>query len=91
MAAGIFSLKGKLAEYKAKGEMPKEMAEMTTKFFGAVNVMFDALATVYKRLYQMNWVPQNNWKYSGGDWTVMISGTRGKFCRKLKGKSGTAS
>lgn len=84
MAAGIFSPEGKLVDYKAKGEMPRDMAEMTAKFCGAVNMTFDALATAYSKLYQMNWVPQNNWMYSGGEWTVMISGTRGVFVESSK-------
>jgi len=57
MAAGIFSPEGKLVEYESKMEMPKEMAQMTAKFCGAVNVMFDALASAYTELYKMNWVP----------------------------------
>jgi len=84
MAAGIFSSEGKLVEYKSRDTMPKEMAEMTAKFCGAVSIMFDALASAYSQLYKMNWVPQNNWMYSGGDWTVMISGTRGVFVEKSK-------
>jgi roadblock/LC7 domain-containing protein len=84
MAAGIFSPEGKLVDYKAKDGMPKEMAETTAKFCGAVNMMFDALASAYTKLYGMNWVPQNNWMYSGGDWTVMISGTRGVFVESSK-------
>jgi len=84
MAAGIFSADGKLSDYKAKMEMSKEMAEMTAKFCGAVNMNFDALATAYTQLFKMNWVPQHNWMYSGGDWTVLISGTRGVFVQTSK-------
>jgi roadblock/LC7 domain-containing protein len=84
MAAGIFSPEGKLVEYESKTEMPKEMAQMTAKFCGAVNVMFDALASAYTELYKMNWVPQHNWMYSGGDWTIVISGTRGVFVESSK-------
>lgn len=82
--AGIFSPEGKLIEYKSKAGMPKEMAQMTAKFCGAVNQMFDALASAYTDLYKMNWVPQKNWMYSGGDWTVIISGTRGVFVETSK-------
>ena len=57
MAAGIFSPEGKLVDYKSKAGMPKEMAQMTAKFCGAVNMMFDALASAYTELYKMNWVP----------------------------------
>jgi roadblock/LC7 domain-containing protein len=84
MAAGIFSPEGKLVDYKSKTGMPKEMAQMTAKFCGAVNMMFDALASAYSDLYKMNWVPQHNWMYSGGDWTVIISGTRGVFVESSK-------
>jgi roadblock/LC7 domain-containing protein len=83
-AAGIFSPEGKLVDYKSKMEMPKEMAQMTAKFCGTVNMMFDALASAYSELYKMNWVPQYNWMYSGGDWTVLISGTRGVFVETSK-------
>lgn len=84
MAAGIFSSEGKLVDYKAKDEMPEEMAKMTAKFCGAVNMMFDALASAYTQLYNMSWVPQHDWMYSGGDWTVIISGTRGVFVESSK-------
>jgi roadblock/LC7 domain-containing protein len=84
MAAGIFSPEGKLVDYKSRDEMPEEMAEMTAKFCGAVNMMFDALASAYTQLYRMEWVPQHNWMYSGGDWSVMISGTRGVFVESSK-------
>lgn len=84
MAAGIFSPEGKLVEYKSSSNMPKEMAEMTAKFCGAVNLMFDALASAYTQLYKMNWTPQHSWMYSGGDWTVIISGTRGVFVENSK-------
>ncbi len=84
MAAGIFSPDGKLVDYKANTEMPKEMAEMTAKFCGAVNMIFDALASAYTELYKMKWTPQHYWIYSGGEWTVIISGTRGVFVESAK-------
>lgn len=31
------------------------------------------------QLSQMQWVPQQGWAYSGGDWTVAIGGNRGVF------------
>ena len=60
------------------------MAEMTAKFCGAVNMMFDALASAYTDLYKMKWVPQHSWMYSGGDWTVIISCNRGVFVETSK-------
>lgn len=83
-AAGIFSPDGKLVDYKSKIGMPTEMAQMTAKFCGAVNQMFDALASAYSQLFKMNWVPQHNWMYSGGDWIVIISGQRGVFVESSK-------
>jgi roadblock/LC7 domain-containing protein len=84
VAAGIFNPEGKLVEYKDKMGMPEEMAQMTAKFCGTVNMMFDALANAYTELYDMSWVPQHNWMYSGGEWTVVISGTRGIFVETSK-------
>ncbi|QLC49338.1 DUF2173 family protein [Methanolobus zinderi] len=83
-AAGIFSEEGKLVDYKSEMKMPEEMADMTSKFCGTVNMMFDALATAYTKLYQVNWVPQHNWMYSGGDWIIIVSGTRGVFVESEK-------
>ena len=84
MAAGIFSPEGKLVNYKSKTGMPEEMAQMTAKFCGTVNMMFDALASAYSELFKMSWTPQHNWMYSGGEWTVIISGTRGVFVESSK-------
>ncbi len=84
MAAGIFSPEGKLVDYKSKTDMPEAMARMTAKFCGTVNMTFDALASAYSELFKMKWVPQHNWMYSGGDWTIMISGTRGVFVESSK-------
>lgn len=88
MSAGIFSPEGKLVDYRSNIDMPKDMprnmAEITSKFCGAVNLMFDALASAYTELYKMKWTPQHYWVYSGGDWTVIISGTRGVFVESSK-------
>ena len=84
VAAGIFSPEGLLVDYKSKIDMHEEMAQMTAKFCGSVNMMFDALASAYTQLYKMSWVPQHNWMYSGGDWTVIISGRRGIFVESSK-------
>ncbi|WP_440951633.1 DUF2173 family protein [Methanococcoides sp. FTZ1] len=84
IAAGIFTSEGKLVDYKSKTEMPEDMAEMTAKFCGTVNTMFDTLASAYSQLYDMKWVPRHNWMYSGGEWTVVISGTRGIFVESSK-------
>jgi roadblock/LC7 domain-containing protein len=32
----------------------------------------------------MNWVPQQGWAYSGGEWTVAIGGNRGVFVETAK-------
>jgi hypothetical protein len=36
------------------------------------------------KLSKMNWVPQQGWAYSGGEWTVAIGGNRGVFVETAK-------
>lgn len=84
IAAGEFTPDGKLADYKAKAGMSKEMAQMTAQFCAAVTGMFNALASAYSELYKMNWLPQQSWLYKGGDWTVIVVGNRGIFVESAK-------
>jgi roadblock/LC7 domain-containing protein len=80
-AAGEFSADGKLVDYKAKMEMSPEMAAMTAQFCATVTMMFNTLAGAFSQLSQMNWVPQQGWAYSGGDWTVAVGGNKGVFIK----------
>lgn len=84
MAAGEFTADGKLVGFKAKMDMPKEMAEMTAQFCASVTMMFNTLAGAYTKMTQMNWVPQKGWMYAGGDMTVAIGGNKGVFVQTAK-------
>ena len=83
-AAGEFTPDGKLVEYRAKMEMSPELAAMTAQFCATVTMMFNTLAGAFTQLSGMQWVPQQGWAYSGGDWTVCIGGTRGVFVETAK-------
>ncbi len=83
-AAGEFTPDGELVDYKAKMDMSEEMAQMTAQFCATVTMMFDTLASSFTQLSGMNWVPQQGWAYSGGDWTVAIGGNRGVFVETAK-------
>jgi roadblock/LC7 domain-containing protein len=78
-AAGEFTPEGDLVDYKAKMDMSEEMAQMTAQFCATVTMMFNTLAGSFTQLSGMNWVPQQGWAYSGGEWTVAIGGNRGVF------------
>jgi roadblock/LC7 domain-containing protein len=84
VAAGEFAPDGELVDYKAKMDMSPEMAQMTAQFCATVTMMFNTLAGSFTRLSGMNWVPQQGWAYSGGDWTAAIGGNRGVFIETAK-------
>lgn len=79
IAAGQFTADGKLVDYKANMEMPREMAEMSAQFCATVTMMSNTLAGAFSQLSRMNWVPQQGWMYAGGDMTVAIGGNKGVF------------
>ncbi len=83
-AAGEFTPDGELVDYKARMDMSPEMAQMTAQFCATVTMMFNTLAGSFTQLSGMNWVPQQGWAYSGGDWTVAIGGNRGVFIETSK-------
>ncbi len=84
VAVAEFTADGKMVDYKAKMDMSPEMAEMTAQFVSTVTMMFNTLAGAYSRLSQMNWVPQQGWAYSGGEWTVAVGGNKGVFIETAK-------
>ena len=47
-------------------------------------MMFNTLASSYTQTSGMQWVPQQGWAYSGGDWTVAVGGNRGVFIETEK-------
>jgi len=83
-AAGAFTADGQLVDYEAKMDMSPEMAEMKAQFCATVTMMSNTLAGSFTQLSGMNWVPQQGWAYSGGDWTVAIGGNRGVFIETPK-------
>ena len=86
VAAGEFGLDGSLLDYEAKMDMSEEMAQMTAQFCAAVSVMLNTLASSFTERSGMNWVPQHDWAYSGGEWTACIGdgGRRGVFVETSK-------
>ena len=84
VAADEFNPDGSLVDYKATMDMSQEMAEMTAQFTATVTMMFNTLASSYTRVSGMQWVPQQGWAYSGGDWTVAVGGNRGVFIETEK-------
>jgi roadblock/LC7 domain-containing protein len=84
VAAGEFTVEGKLTDFKAKIDMSPELAAMSAQFCATVTMMFNTLAGAFTQLSKMNWVPQQGWMYAGGDWTVAIGGTRGVFADTAK-------
>jgi roadblock/LC7 domain-containing protein len=74
VAAGEFDPDGSLVDFRASMDMSPEMAQMTAQFCATVTMMFNTLAGSYTRLSDMQWVPQQGWAYSGGDWTVAVGG-----------------
>ncbi len=83
-AAGEFTADGKLVDYKANMDMPREMAEMSAQFCATFTMMFNTMAGAFSQLSQMNWVPQQGWTYSGGDMTAANGGNKGVFIKTAK-------
>jgi roadblock/LC7 domain-containing protein len=84
VAAGEFNPDGSLVDFEASMDMSDEMAQMTAQFCATVTMMFNTLAGSFTQLSGMNWVPQQGWAYSGGEWTVAIGGNRGVFVETAK-------
>ena len=84
MAAGEFTADGKLVDFKANMDMPREMAEMSAQFCATVTMLFNTFAGSFSQLSQMNWTPQQGWMYAGGDMTVAIGGNKGIFVETAK-------
>jgi roadblock/LC7 domain-containing protein len=81
VAAGEFGADGKLLDYKATMDMSRELAEATAQFCGTVTMLFNTLAGAYAQMSKMQWLPQQGWAYSGGEWTVAVGGNRGVFVK----------
>jgi roadblock/LC7 domain-containing protein len=84
IATGEFTPDGKLIDFRSKSDMSAEVAGMCAELCAPVSVMFETLAEQFMRFSEMNWSPQKGWAYSGGDWTIAVSGTRGVFVETAK-------
>jgi roadblock/LC7 domain-containing protein len=84
--AAEWSADGTLQDYKANMDVSDEMAEQMAQFCATVSMMFDTLASSFTQLSGMQWVPQQGWAYSGGEWTVAIGngGNQGIFIDTTK-------
>jgi len=74
VAAGEFNADGTLVNFRERMGMSPEMAQMSAQFCATVSMMFNTLASSFTHLSGMQWVPQQGWAYSGGEWTVAIGG-----------------
>ncbi|MGH7962111.1 MAG: DUF2173 family protein [Candidatus Binatia bacterium] len=75
VAAGEYSVDGKSVGHKATLDMPPELAAMAAQFCAAITMMFRTLSAIYTGLSKMTWLPAHGWLYSGGDWTIAVSGS----------------
>jgi len=81
-----YAADGKLANYKANMDVPREMAASAAQFCATVTMMFNTLGGAFTQASQQNWTPQLGWAYASGEWTVAIGGNgyRGVFIQTAK-------
>lgn len=84
VAAGEFTVDGKLVDYRATMDMRPGFAEMWALFCPSVTMLFNTLGTAFSRLSQLKCTPQRGWIYSGGDWVVAVSHNRAVFVDAAK-------
>ena len=84
VAVGEFTSDGGAGKYEAKMDMPPNMDRETSQFASLVTMLFNTLAGAYSELYKMNWIPQQFWTYSGGDWTVAVGNNTWVFIESAK-------
>ena len=81
-----FATDGKLANYKAKADTPRELAMNAAQFCATLTMTFNTLAGAFTQLSGQKWTPQQGWAYTGGNYTVAIGGGgyRGVFIETAK-------
>ncbi len=84
IAACEFDAEGQLVAYEAITDMPLDTAAMIAQFCATATMIFNRLATAYKRLTKMNCLPQHGWIFTGGDWTIAVGGKRGILVHTAK-------
>jgi roadblock/LC7 domain-containing protein len=79
IASFEFGSGGSLVAYESSIDMPQSLAKMTTQFSSSVTELFNTLSEAFGKLSWMEWTPQKAWTYSGGKYTVAVSGKYGVF------------
>ncbi len=79
---------GKLAEYRTKGEVSREIIEKGTEYVNVISSLFKLLSESFTAISGMNWTPQHCWHFAGGDWTVMVAGNRAYWVETQKADMG---
>lgn len=85
-AAFEFGPDGRLTDFTAAGEMPRDLAEEVAGHCAAVTRMFTGLSSTLGDLSHMQWAPARGWAYAGATWTLVVGdgGRRGVFVATSK-------
>lgn len=83
-----FAPDGRLLDHKSTAETPPGMTEMAAaaQFCASVTTTFNTLAGAFSKLSGMQWIPQQGWAYTGGEYTIAIgyNSYRGVFIETEK-------
>ncbi|MDO8587827.1 MAG: DUF2173 family protein [Armatimonadota bacterium] len=79
-----FTADGKCVDFKARGDVTRELADKSSEYIATVTMLFNTLAGSFTELSKMNWIPQRGWLYSGGDWTVVVGGSQAVLAETAK-------
>jgi roadblock/LC7 domain-containing protein len=81
-----FKADGTCTNFKSNQETGPEMAALMSRYCALVTMTLTTLASSFTALSEQNWIPQQGWTYTGGDFTVVIGGGgyRGVFAEKNK-------
>lgn len=83
-----FAPDGRLLDHESTAETPPGMTEMTAaaQFCSSVTTNLNTLAGAFSKLSGMQWIPQQGWAYTGGEYTIAIgsNGYRGVFIKTEK-------
>jgi len=83
LMAGRFGPDGRIAEHKTRGLYVENPAAtgMAQWFCAAITTMFGSMAYAIDTMIQSDWnetswLPVGSWTYSGGDYTIIVEGSR---------------
>jgi roadblock/LC7 domain-containing protein len=79
-----FKADGTCTDYKSHQNTGPEMATLISRYCALVTMSLTTLAGSFTAISEQNWIPQQGWTYTGGDYTVVIGGGgyRGVFAEK---------